>query len=182
MFDRRSTRLASAAVLVLVAFVMLQGSAAAQGRGALRECFGPGPLSIEESQMSCQRVGGGDWQPVGGPSDPSDASGWFGMFLVIGLLLCLLPAFTGWMIAPEAGISPGVGFVIGLVASWLGVVGIYLYGHSQKRGTPVISVGRAAPADAAPAERLRTLQELLDQGLITKEEYDTRRKATVESL
>jgi uncharacterized protein DUF3108 len=40
----------------------------------------------------------------------------------------------------------------------------------------------ASPAAGTPEERLRALQQLLDQKLITRQEYDTRRKAILDGL
>ncbi|WP_028639228.1 SHOCT domain-containing protein [Nocardioides sp. URHA0032] len=40
----------------------------------------------------------------------------------------------------------------------------------------------APQPSASTADRLRNLQSLLDQGLITQEEYDTRRRAVIDGL
>jgi len=47
---------------------------------------------------------------------------------------------------------------------------------------PAVSPASPAPASTTPEERLRVLQQLLDQKLITPEEYETRRKAILGSL
>lgn len=58
------------------------------------------------------------------------------------------------------------------------MIGLYLYGHSQKRTSSALETRPAEPA----ADRLKNLQKLLDEGLITQEEYQARRAATIESL
>ncbi|MDQ3915133.1 MAG: SHOCT domain-containing protein [Actinomycetota bacterium] len=184
-------------LVVACAFAIgVQPAATAQPKGdGLRQCFGD-TISQEEMEMDCVKVEGGEWTPVGGSED---VSSWFGTFLFVGLLLALLPAFVGASLAKDAGVAGAAGFGIGLVGSWIGVIGLYLYGHSQKRGTPVVQAGPRAAAESpgmgpvvgagspAPepstaAERLKTLKDLLDQGLITQAEYDARRAATIEAL
>ncbi|HEV2757727.1 MAG TPA: SHOCT domain-containing protein [Actinomycetota bacterium] len=145
----------------------------------LRQCFGD-VISQKEAQMDCVKVGDGEWTPVGG-SDPVSSA--FGTFVFFVLLLSLVPAAAGAMFAKEAGVPAAGGFAIGLFGSWVGVIGLYLYGHSQRRGSPVIQVGRPAGTNAGTAaERLKTLKDLLDQGLITQAEYDERRAAAIETL
>lgn len=99
------------------------------------------------------------------------------IFFFVGILLALAPGFVGLALAPSANVPGIVGFLIGLFGSWLGVIGLYLYGHSQRQKAPAVEIGRPAPAD-----RLRALQKLLDEGLITQEEYEARRRATVDDL
>jgi hypothetical protein len=144
---------------------------------------------------------GDDWKPSGGGLSANDPEGLFGTFVFVGLLLSLLPAFVGAAISKDAGVSGAAGFGIGLVASWVGVIGLYLYGHSQRQGRPLITSGPATapatregmgpavggttegpPESNAPADRLRALRDLRDQGLITQEEYEERRSATLDSL
>jgi hypothetical protein len=182
-------------VAALAAAIALQTAAQAQPRDSgLRECFGD-VITQEEAEMSCVKFEGGEWTPV---SRPDGVSNMFGTFVFFGILLSLVPAAAGAMLAKDAGLSPGAGFGIGLFGSWLGVIGMYLYGHSQRRGTSVVQIGSTATAPGAgpavgaesetaaepqaAAERLRTLKDLLDQGLITQAEYDERRRAAVESL
>ena len=47
---------------------------------------------------------------------------------------------------------------------------------------PAATPAAPAPAVASPEERLRKLQELRDKGLITEQEYATRRKEILQSL
>lgn len=190
-------------VLTLVAgaalAILLQAPAGAQRPDdpGLRKCMREiNTIEAIDAGMSCQKVGGGEWQPVSDGSSIPDVESMFGTFIFVGLLLSLFPAFIGASLSKDAGVSGAAGFGIGLVGSWVGVIGLYLYGHSQRRGNPVITIGRQAdagggpavgtkrepPEPEAPAERLRALKDLLDQGLITQAEYDERRKATVDSL
>ena len=169
------------------ALLLLCGPAVAQGRGALRECFGPGPLSAEEAQMQCVKYEGGEWQPVGGTdvtAGPEETV--FSSIVFLALLLSLVPAFAGAALASSAKISPVVGFLIGLFGSWVGLIALYLYGHSQSRSSDTTGAGSAVegsvPDATDAAERLRTLQDLLDQGLITQDEYRARRQAAIDAL
>lgn len=191
-------------VLTLVAgaalVVVLQPPVAAQPPDdpGLRRCLRQ--ITIE-SGAHCEKGPGGEWQPAGGGSQLDDVESLFGTFVFIGLLLSLLPAFVGAAISKDAGVSGAAGFGIGLVASWVGVIGLYLYGHSQRQGRPLITSGPATapatregmgpavggttegpPESNAPADRLRALRDLRDQGLITQEEYEERRSATLDSL
>jgi hypothetical protein len=50
------------------------------------------------------------------------------------------------------------------------------------RTPPALAAPAATPAPASPATRLKTLRRLLDQKLITPQEYETRRKAILDSL
>jgi hypothetical protein len=47
---------------------------------------------------------------------------------------------------------------------------------------PAAASPAVAPASATPEERLRALKQLLDQKLITRDEYETRRKAILNAL
>ena len=98
-------------------------------------------------------------------------------FFFVGIPLTLAPGFAGLALARSANIPGIVAFLIGLFGSWLGLIGLYLYGHSQKQKSAAPEIRRPAPAD-----RLRALQALLDDGLITQEEFQERRRATVDDL
>lgn len=126
-------------LVVVIALILSVGSvlglatAQAQGRNALRECFGPGALTMEEAEMKCTKVEGGEWTAVGG----DDRSAGIGGFVFLAILLTLAAAIAGGYVADSVGVSPGLGMFAGLVFSWLGVFGIYLYGDAiRKRSTP----------------------------------------------
>jgi hypothetical protein len=174
------------ALLACVLVFALQGVAVAQpDRGALRKCFGE-EISPEELEIDCVKFGDGDWHPVGGTRGES---GFLGTFLFFALLLSLVPAFVGVAVSKDAGVAPLVGFAIGLFGSWIGVIILYVSGQSRKASSSVITIGSSSPRETAPdagpgqpAERLRTLKDLLDEGLITQEEYEARRAAAIERL
>lgn len=180
----RKTAMGIAMVAVLL---LVGGSAAAQPEGDWRrQCYGPGGPTLEELETTkCVKHGDGQWERVTDSDFPGMGFG-FGEIILIGIVLALVPGFVGASVASSANISPGAGFLIGTFGSWIGVITLYLYGHYQKR-TPAFDVGgpaveRGRPAREDPAERLRKLQELLDQGLITQEEYRARRQAAIDGL
>ena len=98
------------------------------------------------------------------------------MFLFAALML--LPGFIGAAAASWARVSLLIGFFIGLFGSWVGIIALYLYGHSQRRASAV-SPRVVTPS---PEDRLRALRALLDEGLISEEEYERRRQAAVDAL
>ena len=53
---------------------------------------------------------------------------------------------------------------------------------SGKRSTSTASAPAAAAPQETPEERLRKLDELLKKGLITKEEYQTKRAEILKAL
>lgn len=168
-----------------VAGAVASPAAAAQRKGdGLRQCFGD-EISLEEMQMQCVKAPGGEWEAI--DHDSAVTTG-FAMFFFFAILLGLLPGFIGGTMSKDAGVPWPAGFAIGLFGSWIGVIGLYLFGQSRKQGTPVIQTGvkRSSPhatgAGSTAAERLKTLKDLLDQGLITQAEYDEGRAKTIEGL
>ena len=152
--------------------------ASAQGKqDPLTQCFGPGPLTQEEAQMQCVKVGDGEWEPHGGVDLVEGGTDWFGGLMILGLFLALVPAFVGYAVADSQNVQGWLGALAGLFFSWLGVIGVYLYGRSQTS-----EAKPAAARESEPSDRLRRLQDLLSQGLITQKEYDERRTATLDSL
>jgi hypothetical protein len=183
-------RRAFVGIMVVVAGLLAGGSAAAQPEGdAFEQCYGPDGPSLEEVETTkCVKHGDGPWQRVddSGGFGGAGSDGMFGTFVFFAFLLSLVPAFAGAAVASSANVWGVAGFFIGLFGSWIGVIGLYLYGHSQKRGSPVTQTGpaveKSGPDPSGAADRLRTLQDLLDQGLISQEEYRARRQAAVDSL
>lgn len=100
----------------------------------------------------------------------------YGEIFFFGALM-LLPGFIGAAVASWARVSLVIGFFTGLLGSWVGIVVLYLYGHSQRRAT---TAPRVVPP--APEDRLRALRALLDEGLISQEEYETLRQAALDKL
>jgi hypothetical protein len=181
-------------MIVVAAGLLAGGPAAAQPEGdAFEQCYGPDGPTLEEAETTkCVKHGDGPWQRVddSGGFGRLDGEGFgigFGEIVLIAFLLALVPGAAGAAVAPSANVSHASGFLIGTFGSWLGVIGLYLYGHSQGRtqrpssgGGPEVEAKRPPSKDAA--ERLRTLQDLLDQGLISQDEYRARRQAAVDSL
>lgn len=101
----------------------------------------------------------------------------YGEVFLFGALV-LLPGFIGAAVASWARVSPVIGFFIGLLGSWVGIIALYLYGHSQRRA----STASPRVVTPSPEDRLRALRALLDEGLISQEEYETRRQAALDNL
>jgi hypothetical protein len=180
-------------IMVVAAVLLVGGAAGAQPDGdAFEQCYGPDGPTLEEAETTkCVKHGDGPWQRVddSGGFGGLDGEGFgigFGEIVLFAFVLSLVPGFAGAAVAPSANVSHASGFLIGTFGSWLGVIGLYLYGHSQGRtprpsgGGPEVEAKRPPSGDAA--DRLRTLQDLLDQGLISQEEYQARRQAAVDSL
>ena len=183
----RRTALGLTIVTSLLFFV--GASSAAQPAGDWhRQCYGPDGPTLEEAQTTkCVKHGDGPWERV--EVDSSSPGFGFGEVFLIAILLALAPGFVGAAVSSSANISPVAGFLIGTFGSWLGVIALYLYGHFQRGAPQAATASGAGPAvEAQPpppesaAERLRRLQELLDQGLITQDEYRARRQAAIDAL
>lgn len=171
---------------IFALLLLFGGAASAQPEGDWYEqCYGRDGPTLEEMETShCVKVGDGEWRPAPSGRGPGMSFG-FGEIVFFGILLSLVPGFVGAAVGSSAGLSTGAGFLIGIFGSWIGIIAMYLYGHSQKQSSVISRREPSEPSPANPdstAERLRTLQDLFDQGLITQEEYTARRSAAIEGL
>jgi hypothetical protein len=108
--------------------------------------------------------------------------GSFGVLMFLGILVAI--GITAWRVslarrvARDAGLDPDRATELTLLEDH-GLEASYLSAHLQAR--PV--AGQApAPAVRSAEERLRELRSLLESGLISQEEHDTRRRAVVDAL
>lgn len=81
-------------------------------------------------------------------------------------------------VAEDAGMDPGQATEMVLLGD-NGVEAAYLAGHLRQRPADPQS---SSPAVRPAEERLRELRSLLDAGLLTQEEYETRRRNVVDAL
>ena len=108
--------------------------------------------------------------------------GSFGVLMFLGILVTI--AITVWRVslarrvARDAGLDPNRATELTLLEDH-GLEASYLSAHLQARP---VAEQPPAPAVRSAEERLRELRSLLDQGFITQEEHDARRKAVVDAL
>lgn len=121
-----------------------------------------------------------DTGPLGG-AGPGVPSGFVALFVIValgGVGLTLWRVSLARGMAREAGMDPDRATAVTLLSDD-GLDATYLASSLRDR-----SGGESAttPPARTVSSRLRELQELRDQGLVTHEEYETRRKAIVDSV
>jgi hypothetical protein len=135
----------------------------------------------DQGQMSSCSWDGSAWHKSY-ESDGTGGSGALGGIFV--LMILVAAAMFAWRIslarrvARSTGLDPNQATELAILGD-NGLEAGYLAGHLRQR-----------PADQQPSApevrtaevRLRELQQLRDQGLVTPEEYDARRKAIVDAL
>lgn len=108
--------------------------------------------------------------------------GSFGVLMFLGILVAV--GITAWRVslarrvARDAGLDPDRATELTLLEDH-GLEASYLSAHLQARP---VAEQPPAPAVRSAEERLRELRSLLESGLISQEEHDTRRKAVVDAL
>lgn len=124
-----------------------------------------------------------DFGPGFGQPDPGPPAG-FVAFAVIAVLLgigtTVYKVSTARRMASDSGMNPDDATAMTLLSDD-GFEATYLAANLRGQVTPSASPAPVA-APASVAERLRQLQELRDQGLVTPEEYDARRARILDSL
>jgi hypothetical protein len=120
-----------------------------------------------------------DGPGMGGDMGPPAGFGVL-MFLVVlaGLGMMVWRVSLARRVARDAGLDPDRATEITLLEDH-GLEASYLASHLQQRP---VSGQPSPPAVRGAEERLRELRSLLDQGLVTQEEYEARRRAVVDSL
>lgn len=137
-----------------------------------------------EGQFSTCTWDGSQWHKSyrDGMAGDAGAPGWFGGLFVLMLIVAV--AMFAWKIslarrvARSTGMDPDQATELTILGEH-GLEAGYLAGHLRQRPAgqqPPVAAVRSAEV------RLRELQQLRDQGLVTPEEYDARRKAIVDSL
>lgn len=117
-----------------------------------------------------------------GSVDGAGAPGWFGGMFV--LMLLVAAAMFAWRIslarrvARSTGLDPDQATELAILGD-NGLEAGYLAGHLHHRPA---TEPPSAPAGRSVEIRLRELAQLRDQGLVTPEEYDARRRAILDTL
>lgn len=124
---------------------------------------------------------GVDVGPGGGGGVPDAFAAFFLLALVGGIAVTVWKVSTARRMAREAGLDEGDATTMTLMSDD-GFEAAYL--ASSLRGRPAPEPASApVPEPGAPvAERLRALRGLLDEGLITQDEHDTRRRAIIDGV
>ena len=118
----------------------------------------------------------------GGMVGDDGAPGWFGGMFVLMLLVAV--AMFAWRIslarrvARSTGLDPDQATELAILGD-NGLEAGYLAGHLHQRPAAEPS---SAPAGRSVEVRLRELEQLRDQGLVTPEEHAARRRAILDTL
>ena len=125
---------------------------------------------------------GGEWHRSydtgpGGISEEGPGAGFAVLFVLaalVGIAITVWKVTTARRLARESGMSEGDATAMSLLTDD-GFEATYLAANLRGRTTPP-----ETPAGGeGTAERLRELRQLLDEGLITQEEYDARRRVVI---
>lgn len=113
----------------------------------------------------------------GEPGIPGAFIALFVIVLILGVAGTVWQVSTARRMARDAGLDPDDAAAVTLLDD-PGLSTAYLASSLRDRDDRP----EPPPAARSSAERLRELQDLRDQGLITPDEYDARRRAIVDSL
>ena len=127
---------------------------------------------------SCTQQPDGTWQ-VSYP-EPSDGSVAFAAFFVLALLvgigITIWKVTTAQRMARDSGMDPGDATAMTLLTDD-GLEATYLASNLRNPQT-----SQPTTPTRSSEERLRELESLRSQGLVTEEEYAARRRAVLDSL
>ena len=103
-----------------------------------------------------------------------------GISLVISLLLPLIPA----RIAQNKGYSGGLWWLYGFFLFWIALIhSLFLKDKNVKRVIPPTPTKRVAPPTSqsdTKVKKLKQYKELLDNGIITQEEFEQKKKELID--
>lgn len=137
---------------------------------------------------SCYWNGTGWHKSYEGGSDGAGVPGSFGVMFVLVLLVAV--AMFAWRIslarrvARDTGLDPDQATELAILGEH-GLEAGFVAGHLRRPPTPSTPAEPDGPAGPAPRSvevRLRELERLRAQGLVTPEEHDARRRAILDSL
>jgi hypothetical protein len=101
----------------------------------------------------------------------------FVLVVAAGIAITVWRVTTARQLARKAGMDPGQATAMSLLED-NGLEATYLAANLRDRSTGTA----AGPTTRSTEDRLRELERLRDQGLVTSEEYDNRRRAILDSL
>ena len=176
----------AARTLALLALILLVfGPASAAGaqsdkeiKRQLDECLGNrmwpnGPPSCtfdEEGNLIDRDIPG---------EAPSGGS--FGGLLTLALLWSALPMIIGGSIAASRGQSVGLAILVTLFLGWLGLALVALLQRQEVVETATEVVQRAREPRFDAVDQIRRLAELRDEGLLTEEEFRSKKRQVLEA-
>ena len=107
-------------------------------------------------------------------------AGLFMLVLLLGVGMTIWRVSTARRMAREAGMNESDATRMSLLTD-NGLEATYVASSIRQAPTPAAAV-ELAGAGADPADRLRALRSLLEQGLVTQAEYDARRQAILDEV
>lgn len=118
-------------------------------------------------------------------SDDPGIPGWFGFLFVLaiigGVAITVWKVTTARRMARESGMNQTDATTMTLLTDD-GFEATYLAANLRPPQQPAAPTPTPQPGTRSTAERLRELQALLEQGLITQDEYAARRQAVIDGL
>ena len=176
-----------AAGIVLLAAVSPSLAQPAESRDdridrALRECMeqqtegvylGPPTCRVDSEGNLISRTYG----------DGSAVGSMFGTFFVLWLLWSAIPLAIAAAMASSRGESVGIAILLTLFLGWIGLAIVY-FGQERTRtsASRVLQPSPAAPGPQDAASRLRHIDHLWSEGLISDAERAQRRQAVLDQL
>jgi hypothetical protein len=170
-------------VLLAVCAALVGGPAAVAGAQSGQS--DPPPECFQSPDSTCVQDANGQWrvEPGGGVDEGGGIPDGFVALMVLAGIGAI--GFTIWKVsmarrmATEAGMDPGRAMAVTLLTDD-GLDAAYI--ATSLRGRQASEPSSASPPHTSAADRLRELEQLRDDGLVTADEYDARRRAIVESL
>jgi hypothetical protein len=194
-------RIFVAAALVPAAFMVVLGSAAAAhaapsaptttapdiGQAQVDKCIGTEPIVGEPPTCTYDAHGNLISRSQPGAPDTGGSTSSFVPLLLLVLIWSAVPFAIAASLARSRDEPVGTAVLLTLVLGWIGLL-IVVYG--QRRAVDDVDrivhrAGGGCAFDASlssPSERLRMIDDLHAQGLITDEERTTRRSAVLDHL
>jgi len=175
---------------------LLMGAAAGFALPALADDPTPPPGVCDNLSVgdACLQAPDGTWSVqhnVGGfGSDPSDPGipgafvGWMIFVIAVGIGITVWRVSTARRLARNAGLDEGDATAVTLLGND-GLAATYVASavqSAQQRRAPEARRDLPIPRATSTEERLRELQRLHDEGLVTDDEYTQRRSAIVNSV
>jgi Short C-terminal domain len=140
---------------------------------------------------SCTRSGNGGWvatYPNSGPGGSSGGgipSGFIALFVIVGLIGI---GVTIWRIsltrrmATNAGVNPNDATALAVLGGSTAIDTAILAKTLSHRSNDAASPAAEEPHGATAEARLKELQHLKDNGVITADEYESRRAAIINAI